>query len=213
MAEQWIPCSEAIRLLAQLYDQSDRYADYEISLLVAADTLLNRLANDAMQARAGKAEMSWGNPLMEENAKYYNNENIPSSFWRSLKRCEESERELDWVVGDFSYMNGSNDHCFWGSAFNVQIDMAGLPGSMTTSAAFDAPASTEPRGAGRPARFDWPDAVLSIFGLIYRGELKPANQAEVERALLSHLSDGQSSPSESTVRPYAKKIWDEFSKA
>ncbi len=66
---------------------------------------------------------------------------------------------------------------------------------------------------GRKPKYDWPAATLAIFGMIYRGDLKPELQADIERALIDHLTLGDSAPSESTARPYAKLIWDEYSKA
>lgn len=66
---------------------------------------------------------------------------------------------------------------------------------------------------GRKPTYDWPAACLAIFGEIHRGNLKPEFQADVERALILHLSDGDNGPSESTVRPYAKQIWAEANKA
>lgn len=66
---------------------------------------------------------------------------------------------------------------------------------------------------GRKPEYDWPAATQAIWGKILRGELIPENQAAVERALQAHLTVGDKEPSESTVRPYAKPIWDEYSKA
>lgn len=66
---------------------------------------------------------------------------------------------------------------------------------------------------GRKAKYDWPAAALAIFGLIHRGDFKPESQAEIEKALQGHLAQGDKEPSESTVRPYAKLIWDESQKA
>lgn len=212
MAEHWIPSGEAIRVLAQLYDASDRYAEYEVSLAVAEDTLLNRLANGALRARAKIGEMSSGNPLGEEKIEFFNDEILPSRFWCALQVCDERERHLDWVAGDFNYFGGSDERCMSGKAFNVYFEASAVPGAASVQDE-EVPQSTNIRNGGRPTRFDWPDAVLAVFGLIYRGELKPANQADIERALLLHLSDGENAPSESTVRPYAKKIWAEYLKA
>lgn len=75
----------------------------------------------------------------------------------------------------------------------------------------DEPAHESKRG--RRPHYDWPAASLAIFGLIYRGDLKPETQADIERALIGHLTKGDNSPSESTVRPFAKQIWDEYSRA
>jgi len=212
MAEQWVSCAEAIRILAQLYDESDRYAEYEISVSVATDTLLKRLANGALRAQTFKGQMSSGDPLGKEKVTDFENQILPASFWWTLIECDDNRRELDWIVGDFSYFMGSGEHCLSGKAFNVYFDASGLPGASIAKAESIA-LSGEAKGAGRPARFDWPEAVLAIFGLIYRGELKPQNQADIERALLLHLSNGESAPSESTARPYAKKIWAEYLKA
>ncbi len=66
---------------------------------------------------------------------------------------------------------------------------------------------------GRKPKYDWPAATLAVFGLIYRGDLKPENQADIERALIDHLASGDNTPSESTVRPHARQIWVEYSKA
>ena len=66
---------------------------------------------------------------------------------------------------------------------------------------------------GRKPKYDWPAATLAVFGRIHRGDFKPQSQADIERALIDHLSEEQGGPSESTVRPYAKLIWLESQKA
>ncbi len=71
--------------------------------------------------------------------------------------------------------------------------------------------TTAPRGGRRP-KYDWPKAVVSVYGLIERGDLQPKVQADVEQALMRVLATGDDEPSESTVRPFAKLIWDESRK-
>jgi hypothetical protein len=66
---------------------------------------------------------------------------------------------------------------------------------------------------GRRSSYDWPAVSLAVFGQIYRGELKPETQADIECVLIEHLTKGDAEPSESTVRPFAKLIWEEFKKA
>lgn len=65
---------------------------------------------------------------------------------------------------------------------------------------------------GRKPKYDWPAATVSVFGQIYRGILQPNSQADVERALIEHLSEGDDEPSPSSVRPYAKLVWTESQK-
>jgi hypothetical protein len=45
---------------------------------------------------------------------------------------------------------------------------------------------------------------------LHRGELIPETQADIELALIEVLTKGDIAPSESTVRPFAKPIWEEF---
>lgn len=66
---------------------------------------------------------------------------------------------------------------------------------------------------GRRPKYDWPAASVAVFGMIHRGDLKPETQADVERALIAHLTRNDDAPSESTVRPFAKLIWEEQAKA
>lgn len=73
--------------------------------------------------------------------------------------------------------------------------------------------SGEPAARGRKPVYDWDGAVATIWGQIYRGDLQPENQAQIERAFQAHLADGDKEPLESTVRPYASRIWQELQKA
>ena len=61
--------------------------------------------------------------------------------------------------------------------------------------------------SGRPALYDWLEATNAIWAKLYGNELKPKSQADIERALILHLKNG---PGESTVRPFAKAIWEKF---
>jgi hypothetical protein len=76
--------------------------------------------------------------------------------------------------------------------------------------------STDPRATapvrGRPSTYDWEGLTTAIWGRILRGELIPKNQAQIEVAMLELLAKNNNGPSESTVRPYAKRIWQEFCK-
>lgn len=66
--------------------------------------------------------------------------------------------------------------------------------------------SADPK-SGRPAVYDWLEATNAIWAKLYGNELKPKSQADIERALILHLKNG---PGESTVRPFAKAIWEKF---
>ena len=209
MPEQWISSGLAIELLAQRYDASRRYADFEVALAVAEEAMLKRLSSGALRARAAKGFMISGDPFASESESNFENECLPAAFWSALSLSEPQDQSLDWVLGDFAYSSGYNEHCASGRAFDVYFDTNGIPGASHSAEAVNA-ANAEQNRPGRPLHYDWPKTVLAIFGLIYRGDLKPGNQAEIERAIIDHLSDKNGGPSESTVRPFAKLVWEEY---
>jgi hypothetical protein len=172
MAEQWIPSADAIRLVAQRYEASEQYAELEISVRVAKDALLKRLSNGALRAKASKGHMHYGDPFVMESESHFENECLPATFWWALSQSKERDRELDWVLGDFSYSSGFDEQSASGSAFDVHFDAYGIPGALELAGADSAETHGSSR-PGRPARYDWPKTVLAIFGLIYRGDLKP----------------------------------------
>ncbi|WP_373492493.1 hypothetical protein [Parasphingorhabdus sp.] len=63
--------------------------------------------------------------------------------------------------------------------------------------------------AGRKQSYNWSEASTAIWGQIYRGELMPNKQADIEKALIEFLRSGDTEPGESTVRPFARIIWKE----
>ena len=211
MVERWIPSGEVIELLAQRYYASKRYADYEVSLAVAEDAILQRLSSGALRARAAKGFMASGDPFGAQSESNYENEGLPAAFWRALSGSERQDQSFDWVLGDFSYSSNSNEYCASGRAFDVHFDASSIPGASLLAEAVNTTKEKQ-KSPGRPARYDWPKTVLAIFGLIHRGELKPTSKADIERELISHLSDENGGPSESTARPYASMIWEEHCK-
>jgi hypothetical protein len=135
---------------------------------------------------------------------------VPLWFWRDFIKVGSSAR-FEWSIGKVTgrgKMDGA-DHL---------IELQGLhfhrSGLVNLGLASEPPVEVvSETSRGRRPRYDWPAASVHIFGLINRGDFKPQCQADIEKALIEHLADGDDAPGESTVRPYAKLIWDENSKA
>jgi len=135
---------------------------------------------------------------------------VPLWFWKDF--ADVRKGVFEWHLGKVRGEGRLN-----GVFTRIQLQGVYFHKSGLTSlgmAAGSVPFVTEPESKrGRRPKYDWPATSLAIFGHIYRGDLKPESQADIERALISHLTQGDVVPSESTVRPYAKQIWEEFSKA
>lgn len=132
---------------------------------------------------------------------------IESWFWNEFTISGKSDQ--DWTLGKFSgrgegpggihyvILSGVHFHRSFLSALDIQ--KAPLP-------------EPEEMKRGRKPYYDWTAAISTIWGRLYRGDLLPQTQADIEIALISTLTKGEKSPNESTVRPYAKPIWEEFQK-
>lgn len=65
---------------------------------------------------------------------------------------------------------------------------------------------TEPNKKPGPKPYDWLKATNAVWGQIYRGELIPEKQADIERA----LAEVERVKGDTTARPYARPIWREM---
>lgn len=64
-----------------------------------------------------------------------------------------------------------------------------------------------PPPGGRPPASFWDDLWCSVWGQIYRGDLKPKLQADVEKAMLQWVSAHGHEPSDSTIQLRARKLF------
>lgn len=135
---------------------------------------------------------------------------VPLWFWRDFTGIRKAHFEwsLGRVRGDGIREGGPQRIQLQG----VHFHKSGLINLGLAQELEQADSAAEAKRGRKPV-YDWPAASMAIWGKIYRGELIPRNQAEIEKALQVYLKRGDKEPSESTVRPYAQPIWDEFSKA
>lgn len=135
---------------------------------------------------------------------------VPLWFWRDF--TAKGRAKFEWPLGKVSG-EGRKD----GGPHRIELQglhfhRSGLI-NLGIETAHTGAEQTDDANRGRRPKYDWPAASLCIFGLINRGDFKPECQADIEKALIEHLSDGDFAPGESTVRPYAKLIWEENLKA
>jgi hypothetical protein len=133
---------------------------------------------------------------------------IPTWFWTSFTGLGKSR--LDWELGKF-VGNGIAQRK------QQKITLSGvhfLRSALLPQHVPALPAEAEFKNpGGRKPTHDWDAAVAAIWGSIYRGDFKPTNQAAIEREMQKWLARGDQEPSESTVRPYARRIWEQVAKA
>lgn len=137
---------------------------------------------------------------------------IPDWFWTGFTSSEMSNQE--WATGKFSGRGLAPDRTRWITLTGVYFLRESLQAMLPTNASDELTdeKSAEPSTRGRRNEYDWPGAINAIWGQLNRGQLIPQVQADIELALMKHLKKGDKEPSQSTARPFAKPIWEEFLK-
>lgn len=135
---------------------------------------------------------------------------VPLWFWRDF--TDKGSAKFEWPLGKVTGSGNKDGAPHLIELQGVHFHRSGLI-NLGIEEATTANGQVEDASRGRRPKYDWPAASLHIFGLINRGDFKPECQADIEKALIEHLADGDTVPGESTVRPYAKLIWEENLKA
>ncbi len=131
---------------------------------------------------------------------------VPSWFWRDFTDPDASVRDWEW--GKFS------GRCHQGSEFR-SMELDGVHFLRESLDCLKPASQGEDQASperGRKRKYNWEEATNHVWGEVYRGDLKPSQQSDIEQALQRVLRKGDVEPSEATVRPFARIIWEEFQK-
>ena len=193
----WVPAKEARRLA---YDR------FHHNPMTAGTAIVEHARLGFVGARAVLAQGSMGGPN-ESNWVWEEREwDVPTWFWTEFTGANQSSQE--WELGRFAGRGLAPDKTRWITLSGVHFHRASLDALDPFSAPVESPESNR----GRKPKYDWPAAISTCWGRIYRGEPPVSSQADVEKLLIAILRVGDDEPGESTVRPFASQIWAEYSK-
>jgi hypothetical protein len=173
----------------------------------AGDAILELARLGFVSGRAVKLEAYRQGPSEFETLWEQREWDIEPWFWQDFTL--PGKGSLDWALGKFSASGAGPTNIQYVMLSGVHFhrgSLAALEDSKTL------PPESGEQKRGRKPSHDWAAASSVIWGKLHRGELIPQTQAERETALILHLTKGDDAPGESTVRPFAKLIWDEFQK-
>lgn len=129
---------------------------------------------------------------------------IPLWFWNDFANVGSSSQ--DWALGKFAGRGKSpNGLCYFtlhGVHFLRESQSALTPATIATSAI-----SVPKNKGGRPPAAFADDLMCAIWGLIYQGDLKPKNQAEIERAMLDWAAANGQELGATLAREKAQKVF------
>lgn len=193
----WLVASDARRLAYTQFNMNPSMAAVAIQQYAKLGFVIARAVEARGSATGKRNSWSWQEREWD----------VPKTFWEDFMEPDRSVR--DWDTGRFSGRNAGPNQFRFMEISGVHFLRSSLdclrPAELNS-------VSTEPV-RGRKRVYDWEAATNKVWGEIFRGNLIPNKQADIETALQNTLAKGDSQPGEATVRPYAQKIWQEIEKA
>ena len=128
-----------------------------------------------------------------------------SSIWKLEDWDDWHDSPHNWQRGVFAGQGDSPTGACWVALSRDSLPCRSAPSSLPIGRgdqllpAVRPPIPRPPPGGRPPASF-WDDLWCSVWGQIYRGDLKPKLQADVEKAMLQWVSAHGHEPSDSTIR-------------
>lgn len=182
MTDEWISAAEALRRVAGAGDE-------HLAILAICK-----------RAHAGLVETVAMRFIT--GGKVFDNVKLPARFWWAEGHAA---LEQNWDTGDFETWVDRSLHL---RAYGVRFSRKGIeeivgPAPDAPDVVSDRPVNT----GGRPRAEFWDDMLIEIFRQLWEGGLKVTRQAEIEAAMKEWAEANGHSPSDSSIRQRARKLW------
>lgn len=190
---EWIAAREAIYQVVRLD-----------GIINAREAIVRYCRNGTLAARAQRMQMATKfrtGSLVDARIEW----DVPLWFWRDFSPDEPPHElwSIDTTFGTGNMGGHPVEITLHGLHFHrgglALIGVEGLPKAQDTGKA--------PRG--RPTEKFWEPMIATISGQIFRGDLQPKFQADIERAMLDWLVENGKEASESAIRTRARLVWQE----
>ena len=194
--ENWISAIEA-RMFA--------YNEGGVNPTRAATVIIEQAKLGFLTARAVLAQGSKGG-VQKTNWNWEAREwDIPPWFWEGF--TDEGSSSQSWDTGKFAGRGKAPNGLRWITLNGVHFLRESLNVLLPVAAsnATAQPVSKNP--GGRPPAAFADDLMCAIWGLIHQGDLKPKNQADIERAMLDWATKNDHELGATVARGKARKVF------
>lgn len=206
MADKWIRPHDAVEALARQHDLCGRYAEYEMCIRVAEETIMARLEAGLIETCASYFQF-FGLSGWEQESR---DEAVPPSFWRDWNAATPIMREADWIAGDFRYEHSPewSSESVWGRVFNVRFANGSIPGAVVDPSPLPAASAS---GRGRPPAPWWPAFAEELAIWLHDNGLPSGagtdGQSEMIDGIFDSLANaGKPVPTRTTVQPVVNSV-------
>ena len=198
----WMTAKAARRLM---------YNELGVQPAVAGAALLDQCRLGFATARAVLMQQTDRSPPVTDWTDEAREWDVPGWFWQGFTGQGSSSQ--DWERGVFGGKGRGPTGVFYITLTGVHFARTSLKAMRPTPIGGDAVATlTTNVKAGRPPADFWDDLWCAVWGQIYRAELLPKRQADVERAMLAWAGDQDFELSPSAAKPRARKLFLEYEK-
>lgn len=130
---------------------------------------------------------------------------VPEWFWHNFTKADSSAQNWDSAV--FSGKGRTPTGVAYLRLGGVYFERSSLEALFLPD---EQPKPNQSNPGGRPRKEWWDDLWCAVWGQVYRGDLKPKNQAEIAQAMMTWIEVQGGSASESTIKPLARKMFVEM---
>lgn len=129
---------------------------------------------------------------------------IPPWFWNGFTDAGSSSQ--DWALGKFAGRGKGPNNLRYLTLHGVHFLRESLGALTPVTTAIAAKSEPKNKGGRPPAAFA-DEMMCAIWGLIYQGDLKPKNQAEIARAMLDWAVANEQELGATLAREKAQKVF------
>lgn len=133
---------------------------------------------------------------------------VPVWFWDNFTTPQSSSQ--NWERGLFSGKGLTPSGRCWITLTGVYFLAETLDVLLPRSAQMPPTNAAVANPGGRPRKEFWDDLWCAVWGQVYRAELMPKRQSEIERAMLEWVELNEHDVSESSIKPLARKMFAEM---
>lgn len=162
---------------------------------VAARAVLMRRSDDGRSDNWTQQEREW---------------DVPVWFWDHF--TEPGSSSQIWERGIFSGRGRAPDARCSITLAGVYFLAESLSVLLPHAAQKASTSAPVPNPGGRPRKEFWDDLWCAVWGQVFRAELMPKRQADIERAMLAWVVANSHDVSESAIKPLARKMFDEMAR-
>lgn len=181
------------------------YKEGGVNPTMAATAVIEQAKQGFLTARAVLAQGSKGGVHKTDWDWEAREWDVPLWFWNGF--TDEGSSSQSWDTGRFAGRGKAPNGLRWMTLTGVHFLRESLNVLLPAGGSKTTALSASKNQGGRPPAAFADDLMCAIWGLIHQGDLKPKNQADIERAMLDWAAKNDHELGTTVARGKARKVF------